>query len=253
MPQPPRRPGRPPKNPPPKGAPRPPATVQAVDRALDMLDAIAAAGAPGLTLSEVATRAGQPVSTTHRLLSALAARGMAETDPATQVWHIGPQAFRLGAAFLRRGGLVERAGPILRRLMQATSETANLGVRDGDAVLILAQAETPRPIRALFPPGSRLPLAASGMGRALTAWDGGDAPELAETRNRGFALDREEVEPGMRCVAAPVVDADGRAVAAISISSPTHRVGPEHLNTLGAAVAEAARQLSEAIGGKPPE
>ncbi|MDO5706661.1 MAG: IclR family transcriptional regulator, partial [Paracoccus sp. (in: a-proteobacteria)] len=237
MAQQPRRRGRPPKS-----AAAAPATVQVLDRALDLLDRIADAGAAGLALTEIAAQTGQAASTVHRLLASLAARGMVETDPATQIWYIGPQTYRLGAAFLRRGGLAERAAPILRRLMQATSETANLGIRDGDAVLIVAQAETPRPIRALFPPGTRLPLETSGLGRALCAPDGGTDPELIATRARGFALDREEVEPGMRCVAAAVLNPQGQTVAAISISGPTHRVGPEHLNTLGAAVTEAARQ-----------
>ncbi|MDO5631711.1 MAG: IclR family transcriptional regulator [Paracoccus sp. (in: a-proteobacteria)] len=239
----PRRRGRPPK-----AKPTAPATIQVLDRALDLLNRIAEAGAAGLTLTEIAAQTGQAASTTHRLLTSLERRGMVDTDPATQVWYIGPETYRMGAAFLRRGGLAERAAPILRRLMQATSETANLGIRDGDAVLIVAQAETPRPIRALFPPGTRLPLATSGLGRALCAPLGGEDPELIAARTRGFALDREEVEPGMHCVAAPVLDAQGTPIAAISISGPTHRVGPEHLKTLGAAVTEAARQLSQAMG-----
>ncbi|MDO5611730.1 MAG: IclR family transcriptional regulator [Paracoccus sp. (in: a-proteobacteria)] len=249
MPEQPRRRGRPPK-----AKPAAPATVQVLDRALDLLDRIARSGAAGLTLTEIAAQTGQAASTVHRLLASLGARGMVDTDPATQVWYIGPETYRMGAAFLRRGGLAERAAPILRRLMQATSETANLGIRDGDAVLIVAQTETPRPIRALFPPGTRLPLATSGLGRAIMALDtDADDMELVATRARGFALDREEVEPGMRCVAAVVTDAQGSPIAAISISGPTHRVGPEHLKTLGAAVTEAARQLSQAMGAAMPD
>ena len=124
-------------------------TVQVLDRALDMLDLLATH--PGLTLSEVADRIGQPPSTVHRLLHSLAARGMVESDPATQAWNIGPATFRLGSAFMRRSGIVERARPILQALMKHTGETANLGILNGDAVLFVSQAETHETIRAFFP------------------------------------------------------------------------------------------------------
>ena len=74
------------------------------------------------------------------------------------------------------------------------------------------------------------------------------AEDLSRIRSRGFALDNEERTPGMRCIAAPVFDMSGAAVAGLSVSGPAHRVGPEHLKTLGAAVAEAARELSVALG-----
>lgn len=259
-----------------KATPEAPATVQALERALDMLDLLAAR--PNLTLSEVAERAGQPPSTTHRILHTLAARGMVESDPATQGWNIGPASFRLGSAFMRRSGLVERARPILRGLMEHTGETANLGIPNGDAVLFISQVETTETIRAFFPPGTRSPLHASGIGKALLAFGRPavlDAmlsgpglqrftdqtltdPEalradLARIRHRGFSLDDEEKTRGMRCIAAPVFDLTGEAVAGISVSGPAHRIQPEHVKTLGAAVTAAAAALTEAMGGQPPE
>ena len=87
----------------PRSAPEAAGTIQALDRALDILDLLAAH--PGLTLSEVAERMDQSPSTVHRVLHTLAARGVAESDPATQAWHIGPATFRLGSAFMRRSGI----------------------------------------------------------------------------------------------------------------------------------------------------
>lgn len=146
-----------------KTLPDAPGTVQSLDRALDLLDLLAAH--PGLTLSEVADRSAQPPSTVHRVLHTLAARGMAESDPATQAWNIGPQAFRLGSAFMRRSGLVERARPIMRALMEHTGETANLGILQGDSVLFLSQVETSETIRAFFPPAPGRPCTHRGSAR----------------------------------------------------------------------------------------
>lgn len=246
-------------------------TIQALDRALDILDLLAAH--PGLTLSEVAEKMGQSPSTVHRVLHTLAARGVAESDTATQTWHIGPATFRLGSAFMRRSGIVERARPVLRTLMEHTGETANLGILNGDAVMFVSQAETHETIRAFFPPGTRSPLHASGIGKALLAFGrpeslqmlfhGGElqrftdktltTPEaltedMARIRTRGFSFDDEERTRGMRCIAAPVFDLTGEAIAGVSVSGPTHRIGPEHVKTLGAVVAAAASELSAAMG-----
>lgn len=256
----------------PRSAPKEAGTIQALDRALDVLDLLAASS--GLTLSEVAAQMELPPSTVHRVLHTLAARGVVESDAATQTWHIGAATFRLGSAFMRRSGIVERARPVLRALMEHTGETANLGILNGDAVLFVSQAETHETIRAFFPPGTRSPLHASGIGKALLAFgrpetlrdllqDGemkrftdktlttaeaiGD--DIARIRHRGFALDDEERTRGMRCIAAPVFDLNGEAVAGISVSGPTHRIGNEHVKTLGAAVSAAASDLSHALGG----
>lgn len=259
----------------PKGSGDSPATIQALDRALDILDLLAASN--GLTLSEVAERSDQAPSTVHRMLNSLALRGMAEQDAATQSWHIGPATFRLGTAFMRRAGIVDRARPVLRALMESSGETANLGILNGDSVLFLSQVETHETIRAFFPPGTRSPLHASGIGKALLAFgreaalrellDGTGLQrftdktlitaetlqdDLARIRHRGFSVDDEERTRGMRCIAAPVFDLSGEAIAGISVSGPTHRIGAEHIKTLGAAVVAAAGDLTQAMGGERP-
>ena len=163
----------------------------------------------------------------------------------------------------------------LRALMEHTGETANLGILNGDAVLFVSQAETHETIRAFFPPGTRSPLHASGIGKALLAFGRADTlrmlldhvplkrftdrtlttaealqEDLSRIRHRGFSFDDEEKTRGMRCIAAPVFDLTGEAVAGISVSGPSHRIGHEHVKTLGAAVAAAAGELSQALGGQ---
>ncbi|WP_204113818.1 HTH-type transcriptional regulator BhcR [Shimia biformata] len=244
--------------------------IQALDRALDVLDQLASGG--GQTLSELAAVLDQSPATVYRILTTFAARGMAETDPADQTWHVGANAFRTGSAFLRRSSLVERARPVMRRLMEETGETANLGVERGDQVLFLSQVETHETIRAFFPPGTLSPLHSSGIGKALlsvapatridllmtqnpeaftpnTITDAAAMhANLTEARARGFAHDDEERTIGMRCLAAPILNLHGEAVAGISVSGPTHRLTNAHITDIGTKVAEAAKDLSRALG-----
>ena len=245
--------------------------IRALDRALDILDAIAAGN--GLTLTEIGQRLQMAPSTVHRVLVTLAARGVAEQDASSQTWHVGPTAFRHGSAFMRRSGLVERARPVLRRLMETTGETANLGILNGDAVLFLSQAETHETIRAFFPPGTRSPLHASGIGKALLAHARPQelramirglrlerftphtlsepeqlAEDLVRIRARGYSLDNEERTLGMRCIAAPIFDLAGEAAAGISVSGPVHRMSDDRLAEITGAVVAAGRELSLGLG-----
>ena len=147
------------------------ATVRSLDRAMHLLSTLA--GMQGATLSGLAQAAGESPATVYRVLTTLEAHRMTEFDEAAQTWHVGAGAFLVGATFLRRTSLVERARPVLRALMEATGETANLGVEvssgAGGAVLFVSQVETHAPIRAFFPPGTTSPLHASGIGKVLLA------------------------------------------------------------------------------------
>ena len=111
----------------------------------------------------------------HQVAAAVAmgrvpGHGMVEVDEPGQFWHIGPGAFRVGSAFLRRTKVVERARGPMDQLMRDSGETANLGVEVGDQVLFLSQVETHQAIRAFFPPGTMAPMHVSGIGKALLAW-----------------------------------------------------------------------------------
>ncbi len=245
--------------------------IQSLDRALMILEALAEEN--GIGLSALAAKLDQSPATLYRVLTTYQTRGMAELDAATQAWNIGPRAFLIGSAFLRRTSVVERARPVLRMLMEATGETANLGIERSDHVLFVAQVETHASIRAFFPPGTQSPLHASGIGKALLArfddvrLDGylkrsererftpatltdetALRADLAETRARGYALDNEERNEGMRCIAAAVMGPHGEAVAGLSASGPVARLAPSDLARIGAMVRDAAISLSESLG-----
>jgi IclR family transcriptional regulator, acetate operon repressor len=250
-------------------------TVQALDRALLLLDQLALA--PGLTLTELSQRAAEAPATVYRALMTLQARGMVELEDTGQLWHIGPGAFRIGSAFLRRTKVVERARAVMDDLMRASGETANLGIESADQVLFLAQVETHEAIRAFFPPGTKSPMHVSGIGKALLAWypsakvagivkrqglPGFTAQSIltletlvhavARTRARGFAVDDEERTPGMRCLAAPIFNAYGEPVAGLSLSGPAFRMSLDAAPRLGAMVRAAADSVTLATGGVIP-
>jgi IclR family acetate operon transcriptional repressor len=251
-------------------------TVQALDRGLALLAVLA--GSNGLTLSALAAESGEAVATVYRALITLQGHGMVELEEPGQVWHIGAGAFRTGSAFLRRTKVVERARGPMDDLMRQTGETANLGIEVRDEVLFLSQVETAEAIRAFFPPGTKGPMHVSGIGKALLAW----YPEarvrgivarqglarfttlsittesllwrdLARTRERGFAIDDQERAEGMRCVAAPIFNAHGEAVAGLSVSGPAFRLSLSDAGRIGLAVRAAADRVTEATGGLAPK
>lgn len=245
--------------------------IQALDRGLDVLEALASG--EGATLTELAVRLEQSTATMHRVLSTLEQRQYVEVDADRQEWFVGPQAFRLGSAFLRRTNIVERSRPVMRSLMMQFGETSNLGIESDGYVLFVSQVETHEAIRAFIPPGSRSPLHASGIGKALlAAFDDerlesfimtapferftdktiSTSAELRQavqlTRTRGYAFDDEERTIGMRCVAASIVNGYGEAVAGISVSGPTIRMPDAKVREVGRRIVDAAAEVSQRLG-----
>ena len=261
-----------------RGRPRKPVadadtgTVRALDRGLQLLRLLAREHR--ITLSNIAMQVGMPPSTAHRLLTTLQRHRFAAFDEDAQEWMIGVEAFRVGSEFLNRIDLVEASRDILHHLMSETGETANLAIaEDGDMVFV-SQVETHNPIRAFFRHGARSPMHACGAGKALLAQLAqGDIErllrrkglpeftpktltkppllftELQTTRTRGWAYDDEERYAGMRCIAAPVFNAYGDAVAGISVSGPTARFTEQAISLFSTAVRKAADDLTERIGG----
>ncbi len=247
-------------------------TIQSLDRAMEVLEHLAEL--PGPTLTELAERLDQSPATIYRILVTLQNRGMVEAEAENQTWFIGSRAFLVGSAFLRRTGLVERSRPVMRWLMEESGETANLGIERRGLVIFVSQVETHASIRAFFPPGTRSPLHASGIGKALLAQYpaarldrviGGRLEKFTETtltdadalrrevaaiRAQGYAVDDEERSEGMRCIAAPVFDATGDAVAGVSVSGPVSRVKLADVGRFGGMVMDAAREISEGLGAR---
>lgn len=249
-------------------------TVQSLDRALVLLTLLSQS--EGLTLSELSAGSGEAAATVYRALVTLQAHEMIEMEEPGQVWHIGRGAFRVGSAFLRRAKFVERARQPMEALSRTTGETVALGIEGDGQVLHLVQVETQKAIRAFFPEGSRAPVHATAIGKALLAWYPEDRVEailareglekftsltitsastllrdLSRARDRGYAVDDQEGAEGMRAVAAPIFNAFGEPVAAIGVAGPAFRVSLSDSNRFGALARAAADEVTQAIGGVP--
>ena len=253
----------------------PAGSVQAIDRGLGVLAIIASAD--GLTLTDLAQRAGLAPSTAHRILASLEAHRFVFHDEERGLWLIGVGAFEVGTAFLRNRRLAGIGRVVMHDLMEATGETVNLGIEDGGEIVFITQIESHSALRAFFRAGSRAPIHASGVGKALLAqmpearvreilYKRGLAKftertliapadlfqELAAIAGRGWGVDDEERNLGMRCVAAAIFNEYGEAIAGVSVSGPTVRITPERVLELGPQVKRAAEEITASIGGHAP-
>ena len=250
--------------------------VRSLTRALSLLRHLAAS-AEGMSLTELSEAAGLPPSTTHRLLTTLESERFVRPDQQGGVWRIGVAAFFVGSAFARSRDKLSLTRPYLRRLMEMSGETSNLFVEsDGEAICI-GQIESRHAMRAITGVGGRVLMHSSGAGKALLAFmepmrrkrmlaamplaritdmtitdRGALSAALGEVQSVGFAVDDEEHALGLRCVAAPIFNEYGEAVAAISVSGPSARIPSERLNSLGRMTAQAANEATRDFGGEAP-
>ncbi len=247
--------------------------TQALSRGLAVLEALAATDA-GATLTTLAATLDLPAPTAHRLLATLEAAGFVRAGPKGE-WQIGVRAFRTGAAFLAHRNLVVEAYPHLRELMDRGGETTNLAVMENGEAVYVEQVQCHELMRMNVKLGARAPLHASGVGKAMLAMQderalaatvgrrelprftsrtltslAALAADLAQARARGYAIDDEEHAPGLRCVAAAVLDEHGQPWAAVSLAGPVTRMTAERMPALGELVRETAHDLTQALGGR---
>jgi IclR family transcriptional regulator, acetate operon repressor len=251
--------------------------VQSVDRALLIIETLAEDD-EGYRLTDLAVRTGLSPSTVHRLLATLEKRRFVQFDRGESTWHIGAQSFAIGSTFVRRRNFVTQALPYLRKLRDQTRETANLAVVDDGAMVVLTRVESREIMRSVTKVGGRVPMVASGLGKALLATyseqdvfaiiqrDGmprltsksivraGElCKSLHDIRRQGYSVDDEEALIGLRCVSAVVYDDCSEPLAAISVSGKASRVPNDRLPILGKLVQEVAAELTTALGGTTPD
>jgi len=247
--------------------------VQSLSRALKLLNALSY-HASGLCLSEVAQEVGLPNSTAHRLLTTLQNERFVRFDTERSVWLIGVQAFRVGSAFVRSRDVVTITRPYMRRLMEQSGETVNLGIADRGEIVYLAQVECQKMMRAIAGPGGRARMHCSGVGKAILSHMNQEATrkvlhgreltretshthtsiealfqDLEVSQQRGYAIDDEENAIGLRCVASAIFDEHGEPLAAVSVSGPTARVTDQRVLSLGELVHKIANDVTAELGG----
>jgi DNA-binding IclR family transcriptional regulator len=239
--------------------------MQSADRAFAILT-VFDEGRPDLGVSELAAELGMHKSTVSRLLAALERRGLVRREG--ERFAPGPELARLGTLAIRGFTLAGAARAPLERLAERTGETVNLAVRDGSRALNVLQVDATHFVGVTDWTGRAAPLHATANGKALLAFgDAGATPgrlvrltprtivdrrelraELERTRRAGFAVAVEELELGLHAVAAPVFDAGGACVGAVSVSGPAYRLSESRLPEAGGLCAETAAEVSARLG-----
>lgn len=248
--------------------PEPAGESKALVKAVRLLDAVAARGPRGV--SQLARELALPKATVHRLLRTLLDAGLVVEQ--STGYDLGPHCIVLGGAYLQRLDLRVAFRDELAELSRQTGETVHLGVREDDRVVYVDKVDGPHAVGMRSRIGSTARLHSSGLGKALLTWSGEDVreaviagglpartpativdaaqlrAEFARVAERGWSIDDVENEDGIRCVAAPVIDHEGAAVAAISIAGPSYRITRERAEALGPVAAAAADVLSARLG-----
>ncbi|MBN1966130.1 MAG: IclR family transcriptional regulator [Anaerolineae bacterium] len=246
--------------------------VQSVERAFALLELLGGA-VESMGLSELALHSDLPMGTVHRLLNTMVSLGYVEQDHETRKYALGIRLLHLRGAVTSRLNLGAHAMPIMKSLMRRVNETVHLAVLNQGEVVYIDRVEGFQTLGMYTQIGKRAPVHCTALGKVLLAHAAEDVlrqaverhglprhtaktltevealrADLACIRERGYALDDEESEYGVRCVAAPVRDYRGNVIAAVSISGPAARVRPERDPELGAEVCWAAQRISEGLG-----
>jgi IclR family transcriptional regulator, KDG regulon repressor len=239
------------------------AEIQSLARGLKILD-ILAHSEEGASITELALVLNIDKASASRLMATLAHYGYAERDQRTRRFHLGSQVVSLSRSVLLRMPLREAAKPFLHLLMEKTGECAHLAVPSNQEALYVDQVESPATLRVNVEVGKTAPLHCTALGKVLLAFGGLPVPEhlpaftphtitqpgqlkrhLKQIYLRGYAVDDEEYDAGVRCIAAPVSDFREKLVGAIGISGPASRLTQDSLPHLARLVADTASRLTE--------
>jgi len=235
--------------------------VQALDRAFAVLDLLGESDTP-LGLAQVASSLQLHKSTAHRFLMVLERHRM-----------VGLRLFDFGNRAIEQYDLRDRAQAHLRRLVAETEETAHLCILEGAHVIYIDKIEPARSVRMITRIGASNPVHCTSVGKAILAFMPEERivdvlrrtrferfthrtvgtsealrVELEKTRRRGYAVDDEELEEGLRCIAVPVLDGQRQPVAAVSVSGPSFRVTAQKLPAIANHLLQCVRGISVDMG-----
>jgi len=198
-----------------------------------------------LALGDLVEATGIARATAHRLAVALEVHGLVRRDDDGR-FALGVRLIALGREAAVAIPLAAAAAPALEELRKATGESVQLYVRDGDRRVCIAALESPHGLRTIVPMGAALPLSVGSAGKLLSI--DGTAGETRGTRAKGWVESVGEREAGVASVSAPVLDGEGRVIAAVSVSGPIERTTRHPGKRYADDVERAARRIERAAG-----
>ncbi|MBN2033444.1 MAG: IclR family transcriptional regulator [Deltaproteobacteria bacterium] len=246
--------------------------MKSLHKTLDIIEAVAKTNSVGIRqLSELT---GFPPPTIHRITSTLVERRYLKQDPITRRLSLSIKFLELGNMVQQRFNLKAIARPYLENLMVELKESVNLAVQDGDYVAYLDHVRSDYTMLQLFTkPGARVPLYCTGVGKIfMSRWSPSELDaylrrtpllphtnrtivdqskliaELRKIKALNYAVDNEEMEQGVRCVAAMVVDHRGLPVAAVSVSGMAKRIAQARIKAFAESLKACSRAISRKMG-----
>ena len=232
---------------------------------------------PEWGISALAKHLGLAKSTVHRLATTLIEARLLEQNPQTCKYRLGLAVFELGACVASQMDVSKVSVVHLEELMERTGETVHLAIVDENEVLYINKIESRQTIRMYSRVGRRGPVYCTGVGKVLLAFQSPERIEeviatglvphtehtivdpdklkacLAEIRANGYGIDDEEIEVGLRCIAAPIRDHSGRVIASISVAGPSQRLPKERLIGFAPDIISTADTISQRLGYREPQ
>lgn len=246
--------------------------VQSVDRALRIFEVISEKK-EGFGVTELSNRISLNKSSVYRMVSTLVRHGLVEQDPATEKYKLGYKVLELSSILLDSIDLRIEARSSLKKLEQVTNEVIHLVVYDRGEVVYIEKLEGTETLRMHSKVGTRAPMHCTSVGKVILAHlpaldvahiiDKHELKphthhtitdkevlmrQLDDIKAKGYALDLEENEVGITCIAAPIFDHSRKIVASVSISGPTMRMTKERLDELKTSIIDVSKQISNRLG-----
>lgn len=245
-------------------------TIQSLERAIKILEYLRKGAT---SLSELSRELGLHKSTVFGLLQTLAKCNYVHQEGKTGHYSLGYRVLALGSAFLENCDIRNRVGPYLKKLVEHHGETVHLVTMDAGQVVYVDKVESLQSVRMVSRVGSRLPAHCTGVGKALlsfmpeedvkriiskwgmarftantiTTWEQ-MVEEMTQIRTEGVSYDREEIEEGLRCVAAPIIGYGNQPVGALSVSGPAWRMTDEKMSDIARSLKEIVSEISLQMG-----
>ena len=246
--------------------------IQSIERAADILELFLTA-APELSVKEISEHTGLSKSTIHGIIKTLEYKGFLQQNSDDLKYKLGMKLFELGNAVSSRMDIGKIALPFLKDMVNELKETAHLVIMDRDEAYYVEKVDGPHSLSMYSQVGKRAPIYCTGVGKVILAYQSEEEidrlldkaellpftdktltdkqqikEQLKQVKKQGYAIDNEEIELGLFCIAAPIFNHQGKVIASISCSAPITRFSSERIPSAIAVVKNTADAISRRIG-----